>query len=282
LETPILSIITINYNDALGLEKTINSVVNQTWNEFEYIIIDGGSSDDSLNVIEKNKNEIAYFVSENDKGIYNAMNKGILAAKGQYVLFLNSGDFLINELVLVKAKEYFVQNSDFICGNLYYELNGESIVKKHPDQLTFSYLVSKTIYHPSTFIKRELFDKFGLYNEENKIVSDWEFFFKALALNGASYLKIDKTITNFDMMGISSTQINLVLKEKKEVFQKIMPYVFNNEKDSYIFDKFRETNKRFKLLKEIDKFPLLRKFATIQLYFIKGLIFFFPKQNKNK
>ena len=96
-------IITINYNDAAGLKKTIDSVINQTYTEFEYIIIDGGSSDSSLQIIKENANQINYWVSETDKGIYNAMNKGIEAAKGEYLLFLNSGDYLLDSLVLKKV-----------------------------------------------------------------------------------------------------------------------------------------------------------------------------------
>lgn len=87
--------------------------------------------------------------------------------------------------------------------------------------MSFSYLVSKTVSHPSTFIKKAMFDKYGVYNEENKIISDWEFFFKALGLNGESYQKIDYTITNFDMAGISSSEIEKVKNEKEIVLKSI-------------------------------------------------------------
>ena len=277
MESILLSVITINYNNAYGLKKTIESVVNQTWKEFEYIVIDGGSGDESSNVIEANIDGIDYWVSEKDNGIYNAMNKGIKQSKGKYLLFLNSGDFLINRDVFRNAFKYFYSNFDFICGNLYFEFNGHKVNKEHPEQMTFSYLISRTVYHPSTFIKRTLFEKHGLYNEKNKIVSDWEFFFKAMGLNGATYQKLNHTITHFDMNGISSVQTDIVREEKKIVFKNYLPYVFNNENDLYIFDKFRETNKRFRFLKKIDENIFFRKVTTFQMFIIVFLIDFFQR-----
>ncbi|WP_051269886.1 glycosyltransferase family 2 protein [Flavobacterium suncheonense] len=265
MENILLSVITINYNDAKGLKKTMDSVVRQTWKGFEYLVIDGGSTDESPALIEAYQSDIAYSVSEKDNGIYNAMNKGIKAAKGKYLLFLNSGDYLVADTVFENVFSSFTSDADFICGNLYYEQAGKAVVKEHPEQMTFSYLVARTVYHPSTFIKRALFDQYGLYNENNKIVSDWEFFFKALGLNGASYKKLSQTITHFDMNGISSVHGEKVQEEKLRVFKNYLPYVFNNENDRYIFDKFRETNKRFRMLREIDERPFFRKFTTFQL-----------------
>ncbi|CAM3733174.1 hypothetical protein FSS13T_22350 [Flavobacterium saliperosum S13] len=278
MENILLSVITINYNDAKGLKKTMDSVVNQTWKGFEYLVIDGGSADESPALMEAYKQNITYSVSEKDSGIYNAMNKGIKAAKGKYLLFLNSGDYLVNPTVFENVFSNFTSDADFICGHLYYEQSGKAVVKEHPEQMTFSYLVSKTVYHPSTFIKRTLFERYGLYNENNKIVSDWEFFFKALGLNGASYQKLQHTITHFDMNGISSVHGDKVNEEKLQVFKNYLPYVFNNENDRYIFDKFRETNKRFRLLREIDEHPFFRKITTFQLSATAMLMKLFEKR----
>jgi len=260
-----LSIITVNYNNREGLIKTVSSVINQTWQEFEYIIIDGGSNDGSKEYLESKSQYFNYWVSEKDSGIYNAMNKGIVNSNGKYLLFLNSGDVLYNNQVLKDVNDRLSLEVSFVCGNLCYEVNNKKIIRKHPDAMSFSYLVSNTVSHPSTFIKKVMFDKYGLYNEENKIVSDWEFFFKALGLNGENYQKIDCTITNFDMTGISSSQEENVKMEKQIVLKKYLPYIFNNENDSYIFDKFRETNKRFNYLKQIDNNSFFRKIATLQL-----------------
>ncbi len=267
-----LSIITVNYNNKDGLIKTVSSVINQSWQEFEYIIIDGGSTDGSKEYLESQKQYFNYWVSEKDSGVYNAMNKGIVNSNGDYLLFLNSGDILYDAQVLKDAVDKLKTEISFACGHLYYEINNEKIIRKHPDTMSFSYLVSNTVSHPSTFIKKTMFDKYGLYNEENKIVSDWEFFFKALGLNGESFQKLDSIITNFDMTGISSSQIDNVKIEKQKVLKKYLPYVFNNEKDNYIFDKFRETNKRFKYLQIIDEKPFFRKMVTLQLAVIVKLV----------
>ena len=101
-----LSIITINFNDAKGLEKTIQSVINQTYKDFEYIVVDGASTDGSVDVIKKYSNKLTHWVSEPDTGIYNAMNKGTRMASGEYCLYLNSGDFLADNDVLEKAFNY--------------------------------------------------------------------------------------------------------------------------------------------------------------------------------
>ena len=107
---PKLTIITINYNNLEGLKRTVESVLNQTWQEFEYIVIDGGSNDGSAEYIESQSEHIDYWVSEPDKGIYNAMNKGIAKARGEYLLFLNSGDHLYSAKVL---EENYGKIADF-------------------------------------------------------------------------------------------------------------------------------------------------------------------------
>ena len=103
-KTPLISVITINFNERVGLERTFESVFNQTFQDFEYIVIDGGSNDGSKELIEENTEKISYWISEPDKGIYNAMNKGISVAKGDYLLFLNSGDILYKNDVLSVSK----------------------------------------------------------------------------------------------------------------------------------------------------------------------------------
>lgn len=268
-----ISIITINFNNALGLDKTISSVINQTFANFEYLIIDGGSTDGSTEIIEKNSSKINYWVSEKDKGIYNAMNKGIIKATGEYILFLNSGDYLVNNDVLENISGELANNIDFISGNLeYYLFDNSLFTRVHPNKLTFTYLVSKTISHPSTFIKSDLFQKFGLYNEELKIVSDWEFFFKCLGLNGATFKSINTTITHFDMNGISSSNGDRVNAEKELVYKKYLPYVFNNEDDIFIFEKFKHRDNRIKMIQKLERKPFLRKLATLQLKIISYFI----------
>ena len=175
-ERPQLSIITINLNNRDGLKNTINSVINQTFGNFEYIVIDGGSTDGSADVIERYSNKISYRISEKDSGIYNAMNKGIKKATGEYCLFLNSGDTLFDrttiEIVFARNRD-----EDILYGNLIFDyLNGKQHVRKMPRSLNFKHMMRDTLWHPVSFIKRDLFNQLGLYNENFKIASDYDFF----------------------------------------------------------------------------------------------------------
>jgi glycosyltransferase involved in cell wall biosynthesis len=149
-----LSIISININNKNGLRKTIESVVNQNFTNFEYIVIDGGSSDGSVEIIKEFEDKISYWISEPDKGIYNAMNKGIQVAKGEYLLFLNSGDWLVDEVKLSDVIEN-LNVFDLIIYDLFFVEEHNQSRKKHPVDITLSYIIEKTISHPSTFIKRE-------------------------------------------------------------------------------------------------------------------------------
>jgi glycosyltransferase involved in cell wall biosynthesis len=171
-----LSIITVNLNNAKGLLKTIKSVYTQTYEEFEYILIDGGSEDGSINMIEKYTDKITYFTSESDNGIYEAMNKGVKKAKGEYCLFLNSGDWLVNDSVLEEAFCVFPDNIDIVYGNI----NVDGLVKKYPGYLSFNYFLFDSLPHPASFIKKSLFNQYGGYDEGLGIVSDWKFFWNLL------------------------------------------------------------------------------------------------------
>ncbi len=212
---PKLSIITVNLNNAEGLKKTIESVVNQTFTDYEYIIIDGGSTDGSVDIIKQYADKITYWVSEPDKGIYNGMNKGILKAKGEYCLFLNSGDYLFNEKILSDVF-YNLPEYDIVYGNGYSCSKNDVIIKYEiPEKLKLSYFYSDSIFHASTFIKKELFEKFGLYNEENKIVSDWEFFIKTIFVNNVHAKKIPYEISVIEEGGISRSVENKPLLQKE-------------------------------------------------------------------
>jgi glycosyltransferase involved in cell wall biosynthesis len=181
----------------------VESVVNQTWQEFEYIVIDGGSTDGSKEFIEEQSEHIDYWVSEPDKGIYNAMNKGIAKATGEYLLFLNSGDHL-NDLKVLEENHIHLLEKDII----YFDINvigdGVFFVKKCPAIMTFSYLYHETLPHQSTFIRKELFKKIGYYDEDIKIVSDWKFFIIALIKYNATYKHVGSVISTFYLDGISA------------------------------------------------------------------------------
>lgn len=221
-----LSIITINYNNAQGLEKTIESVSAQNSQDFEYIVVDGNSEDESKNIIQKNKNHINNWISEPDSGVYNAMNKGIKMATGKYLLFLNSGDLLENKDVVSKILPELKSDEDIIYGNLIYSKNGVSVEKfTPPNELNLVYFLHFFLPHPATFIKKNLFNKVGFYKEDFKIISDWEFFLRAIIIHGASYKHLDIIISNFDNSGISSDAVNknLIEEEKQKVYNELFP-----------------------------------------------------------
>ena len=163
-----ISVITINYNDKVGLKKTIDSVVNQSFKDFEFIVIDGASTDGSVSVIEENKNQIAYWVSEPDSGVYNAMNKGIKAATGDFVIFMNSGDCFYSNSVLEEVSSELTTDFDIYYGDNYKVSPNSKRFKTYPDKLQFSFFYSSCINHQSTFIRRSLFEDHFYYNENYK------------------------------------------------------------------------------------------------------------------
>jgi glycosyltransferase involved in cell wall biosynthesis len=220
-----LSVITINRNNAEGLNKTIQSVINQSYNDFEYIVIDGNSTDDSVDIIKKYDNKINCWISETDTGIYNAMNKGIAKATGDYLLFLNSGDYLVNTNVLKSVFEH-QHTVDIIYGNMQIDWgNGKITYGKMPEKITFKQMFVDTLWHPVSFIKKALFDKYGLYNETYKIVADYDFFFKVIIIHNASTYHVNEDIAVYNLTGLSSLDSNKALEqaERKKVIESYLP-----------------------------------------------------------
>lgn len=230
---PKISIISINYNNADGLYKTIQSVINQTYKDIEYIIIDGGSFDGSKDIIEAQKDRIAYWVSEPDTGIYNAMNKGIRAATGDYILFLNGGDILINKDVISEVVKQGLTH-DLICGNLIFEKETGAEEWVPANEITFKTFFHSTIPHPTTLIKRNLFDIVGMYNEAYRIVSDWEFFILATCKHNCTYRHVDIFISKYSDGGISSNPQNYgaINEERQSVLNMHFPYFIKDYEDN--------------------------------------------------
>lgn len=222
-----LSIITINYNNKDGLQKTINSVVQQRVKDFEWIIIDGGSTDGSKEVVEENAKHFAYWCSERDKGIYNAMNKGIKVANGDYCLFLNSGDSLHDDEVIGNVLKE-LDGTDFISGDTQnVNKQGEYLIKKiTPKTLSLCYLLEGSLSHQSTFIRTELLKK-RPYNESLKIVADWEQMFYEIAKNKRTYKRINIIVSDFMDGGISNSLATMQLH--KEERSKILYQDFTQQ-----------------------------------------------------
>ena len=218
----MIDIITINKNNKKGLEETINSVVNQTlFDKVNFIIIDGNSSDGSKEIVEKYSNQLFHYVSEDDGGIYNAMNKGIRASVSPYLLFLNSGDHLIENNVLEKVFPY-LDGTDIVYGNEW-KVNERwkgTYEAKYPDKLDESFFRRTSLPHQSTFIRRELL-KNG-YDESFKIISDWKFFIEAFR-NGKTFKHMPFIVSVYDCSGFSYQNLNLMEHEKNEFYRN--PYL---------------------------------------------------------
>ena len=258
-----LSIITINMNNAAGLKKTIESVLEQTFTDYEYIVIDGGSSDGSVDVIKQYADRITYWVSEPDNGIYHAMNKGIIQAKGEYCQFLNSGDWILASHGL---QYIFDKNPvEDIC---FCDVQYGKDEQKFTDRLSLLTFVESSFSHQASFIKRSLFSTYGLYNEKNKIISDWEFFIKTIIISQCSYLHIPFTLLYIDTNGISWVSVNQELLEMErmkiikenfpimhEVYQRIR--FLNNEMLYY------QNSKLIQLIKKIQLSDIYRKFRKL-------------------
>ncbi|MBR3455641.1 MAG: glycosyltransferase [Bacteroidaceae bacterium] len=200
-----LSIITINYNNCKGLEKTLESISNQSTKDFEWCVIDGGSTDGSVEVLRKNESLITYWKSEPDSGIYDAMNKGIKAANGDFLLFLNSGDYLCESDVISKFYAY-PGDEDIIYGDIMYETeSGLRRIKSMSKQnLTICDFWIHTLPHQASFIKRTAFDKYGYYNEKVSVSADWLFYIKSIIIGGASYKHLDLAVAAMQPDGLSS------------------------------------------------------------------------------
>ncbi len=220
-----LSIITICYNNKAGFEKTANSIIKQTHKHFEWIIIDGASSDgtvDSIKDAVSNLSSLGSFsevqwISESDTGIYNAMNKGIQKSHGEYLLFMNSGDCLYDEFVLEKALP-LLRGQDIYVGDIVNDMGDKQILYKFPRELTSETILYQMVFnyipHQSSFIRRGLFERYGLYREDLKIASDGYFFYKSVVLGGATMECIPITIALFDYTGISSVNNKRSMEER--------------------------------------------------------------------
>jgi glycosyltransferase involved in cell wall biosynthesis len=224
-ESPLISIITINLNNREGLRKTIDSVLELEFDSFEHVIIDGGSNDGSVELIEEyvklTESKVSYWESKKDKGIYNAMNNGVSRANGRYCLFLNSGDYL-HEPTALKKFNCTISDVDIIYGCILKLIDDQLIPHPPHSKINFSTFVTDTLPHPATLIKKKALIKTRGYDESLKIVSDWKFFLIAIFKNNASFRFVNENITIFDMNGISSNTINwnLIKAERKQTLEQ--------------------------------------------------------------
>ena len=257
-----LSIITINYKNASGLRKTLASVASQTYRDIEHIIVDAASTDGSVDVISDyesaNRSSVhplaIVWSSKKDKGIYNGMNIGIQRATGDYIQILNSGDILAADDVTERmmAALYTVHHTPYtengfpaiFYGNMLKSYDGKTIINRDTcggDMYTpesFLYFYKGTLNHDCAYIRRDLFEKYGLYNEQMKICSDWEWYVRAIVLGGEKpvYTNIDVTI--FDMNGVSESygkNADIIKRERRGYLESILPPAVLRDYDMYAF-----------------------------------------------
>lgn len=218
-----LSIVTINLNNLNGLKKTMESVFAQSCKDFEYIVIDGASTDGSAEYIMEHSDKLTDWVSEKDSGIYSAMNKGILRAKGEYVLMLNSGDYLVDELVISKVIPE-LDGTDIVQGNAIIEKDEKLFIHRgyeHSD-ITFLEAVHSELPHQAIFSKKSLFEQNGYFDETYRISSDTLFLIKNLAFGNATFKYVDINIAFFVPDGISQMQPDLMIKEHQRMNRELM------------------------------------------------------------
>lgn len=265
-----LSIITITYNNLAGLRRTAESVLAQTVNDFEWIVVDGASTDGTkeyfdaiaannagrANVVADNLQTCKFanlqIISEPDSGIYNAMNKGIRLAHGEYIQILNAGDCLaapdVTERMLAALAQYSEkqpagaqgkQPIDILYGNmLKVDAEGKLIGKSGYTECSLRQFYSSTLNHDCAYIRHALFndDRYGLYDENLRIVSDWKWYLQAIGLGNVRPVYVDIDVTIFDGGGISETNLALRNQERRRVLEEVLPPAVLWDYDHHAFE----------------------------------------------
>lgn len=249
-----ISIITVNLNNSSGLLSTINSVSDQNYTDKQFIVIDGASTDDSTDVLNQYHSKIDIWISEPDKGIYNAMNKGAASATGEYLFFLNSGDVFESSDILSEVSSQL--SADIVCGNIRLQGSSSREIKYAPQKISLEYLLKDTLPHQSMFIKKAVFNNLGGYDERIKMVSDWAFLMKAFFRFRCSYQHLNKTISIFDMDGVSSKNENqaTLLSERTNFIDREFSYEFE------LYQSLQNMRKKYDSI--VYRFPFKQYLAT--------------------
>lgn len=221
-----LTIITINFNHKAGLKRTIGSVVNQTFTDYEWIVVDGGSTDGSKELLERYQEHFAWWCSEPDDGVYNAMNKGIKHATGEYINFMNAGDLFASPTILdeILSKPH---NADVLYGRMVVgAIDGDEYWSNMmKPRLRWFDFYNCTLNHQSTFTKREMFLKHGLFDESYKVYADWRHFAQIIGVEKVTSEYIPLIISIYEGGGISATQAETCKKELARLRQEVYPTI---------------------------------------------------------
>ena len=275
-----LSIVTINRDNAAGLEKTMKSVCSQGRTDFEYVVVDGASTDGSVDVIKRMEPEFEgrlKWVSEPDSGIYNAMNKGIRMAGGEYIQILNSGDCLASEDVTERMLAELERQGkpSILYGNMVKCFpDGHQVVDKcfAGQEVTMLGMFTGTLNHDPAYIRRDLFDKYGYYDESLKICSDWKWYLLAIVLGKEVPAYVDLNVTLFDMNGVSETtgSREKIRVERKKVLAELFPRTILSDYESYAQDIYA--------MRRLHRFP----WAYKMVWFLERCLFKVEKRRKKK
>ena len=269
-----LTIITINRNNASGLEKTMESVLSQTCKEYEYVVVDGASTDASIGVVKRFAESFGgrlKWISEPDKGIYNAMNKGIRMAGGEYVQFLNSGDRLADRDVVSKMYKALEEkgNPSVLYGNMLKDLPDGRMRRDRSfagKPITLKGMYRGSFNHSPAYIKRDLFDKYGEYDESLKIVSDWKWYLQSIVLGEEVPVYVDQDVTVFDMTGISETNLDLLDQERRDQLAVLIKPGILSDYDAWKAD--------WDVMERLRRFPLAYKLV----HFMERVLFKLEKK----
>lgn len=211
-ENPLVSIITVVYNGDKHLQQTIDSVAAQTYQNIEYIIVDGGSTDNTLNIIKSNQHWIAKWVSEKDKGIADAFNKGIQMAKGEIIGLANSDDWLEPSAIEFALKE--IGDSDIVYGEVQFWHDEKPVNRTKSDHTKLR--LGMTVAHPASFVRAEIYKNLGGFKIELKVAMDYELFLRFFN-SGLKFKKVNKIFSNMRREGISDTRWLLGIKEELKI-----------------------------------------------------------------
>lgn len=251
------SIITVNLNNNKGLKKTVDSIFNQNYSNYELIIIDGLSDDGSRTYLNTLHNSKIIIISEKDNGIYEAMNKGIRLSQGSYLIFMNSGDIFYDNNVLTSAAQFIQPNVRIAVGISAYQTKDKRLYPPVKQPYWYWFL-NNGIRHQSAFIARIAFDEAGFYNENNRIVSDHEFFLIALGINRMTYQTLPVVVSSYEGAGISgNTSDSRHVKEFESIFERHIP--------SFVMQHYRENESLLKGGKMAEKFKLVNRTKTGKL-----------------
>ena len=204
---PKISVITVCFNEIERIESTILSVVEQTYENIEFIVVDGNSNDGTRDILNKYKDKIDTYISEADDGIYDAMNKGVKYSTGDFLYFLNGGDKLFSPETIcsIFSDLNLIEKVDVIYGNRYLmKKDGNLYYQTQPNSIDSIFLlINGTIYHQAAFISKNAFNKLGGYNLDYKIASDYDLFVRLKTKLNANFIYVNKTVCVFFSDGIS-------------------------------------------------------------------------------